>query len=124
MCGWLETVRADLGLPTPVDDTLAVLLQPALVAYELDRTLGTGAGAGAGAAGEAPTQMHKDFQRAIRHYVGTTGESFKAFPTCFAHADPTAVRRAVAAAAAAKEVAGVPHATFAVRAKVCVGGWV
>jgi hypothetical protein len=111
VCAWLTSLRADKGLPTQFDPTLAVLLQPALVAYELERTLGVGL------TGEA-SQMHKDFQSAIRHYVGTAGESFKAYPTCFSHADPGAVRHAVAAAAAAKDVAGLAQATFAVRAKV------
>jgi len=111
VCAWLTALRADKGLPTQYDPTLAVLLQPALVAYELERTLGVGL------TGEA-SQMHKDFQSAIRHYVGTAGESFKAYPTCFSHADPGAVRHAVAAAAAAKDVAGLAQATFAVRAKV------
>jgi hypothetical protein len=111
VCAWLTSLRADKGLPTQFDPTLAVLLQPALVAYELERTLGVGL------TGEA-SQMHKDFQSAIRHYVGTAGESFKAYPTCFSHADAGAVRHAVAAAAAAKDVAGLAPATFAVRAKV------
>lgn len=111
--GVVSSLRADKGLSTQFDEQLGVVLQPALVAYEMERTLGLGVTAEA-------SQMHRDFQHSIRFYVGSRGESFKAYPTCFSHVDIAFIKKAVAAAEAAREVVGVPSAVLAVRAKVFV----
>jgi hypothetical protein len=110
----ITSLRADKGLATQFDDLLGIVLQPALVAYEMERTLGVGL-----LSAEA-SQMHRDFQNSIRSYVGSRGESFKAFPTCFSHVNLAAIRKSILAAVAAREVIGVPSAVLAVRAKVFV----
>lgn len=80
----ITSIRADTGLQTRFDQHLALLLQPALAAYEMDRATGTSFG-------------NDDFQVSIKRAVAR-GECFKAYPTCFAHTHlPTiisALRRA------------------------------
>ena len=109
----IASMRADRGLATQFDDQLSIILQPALAAYEMERTLGMGS-----AMAEASQLLHRDFQNSIRFYVGGKGESFKAFPTCFSHVDVDAIKTAVSSSTAAREIYGVPAASFAVRAKL------
>jgi len=109
----IASMRADRGLATQFDDQLSIILQPALAAYEMERTLGMGS-----AMAEASQLLHRDFQNSIRFYVGGKGESFKAFPTCFSHVDVDAIKTAVTSSTAAREIYGVPAASFAVRAKL------
>ena len=109
----IASMRADRGLATQFDDQLSIILQPALAAYEMERTLGMGS-----AMAEASLLLHRDFQNSIRFYVGGKGESFKAFPTCFSHVDVDAIKTAMSSATAAREIYGVPAASFAVRAKL------
>ena len=109
----IASMRAERGLATQFDDQLSIILQPALAAYEMERTLGMGS-----AMAEASQLLHRDFQNSIRFYVGGKGESFKAFPTCFSHVDVNAIKTAVSSATAAKEIYGAPAASFAVRAKL------
>ena len=82
--------RAERGLQTHFDNQLGLVLQSALSAYELDRTLGVTVG-------------HVDFQCAVKRYV-FPGECFKAYPTCFSHANPNTIYAALRQAAAAREV--------------------
>jgi hypothetical protein len=110
----IASMRADRGLATQFDDQLSIILQPALVAYEMERTVGMGSAM----TGGASSQLQNDFQNSIRFYVGGKGESFKAFPTCFSHVDVDAIKMAVSSATAAREIYSVPVAGFAVRAKV------
>ena len=109
----ITSLRADKGLTTQFDDQLDVILQSALVAYEMERTMGVGLTA-------ETSQMHRDFQNSIRYFVGSKAESFKAFPTCFSHSNVEAIRKTILSATAAREVIGIPSAILGVRAKVFV----
>ena len=74
---FLRLWRADAGLQTNFDEQLGLVLQPALAAYELDRATGV-------------TFGNQDFQAAIKGKV-LKGETFKAYPTCFGHADALSI---------------------------------
>jgi hypothetical protein len=65
--------RRDIGLQTKYDDAIALALHPAIVSYELDRSMGATVSHGTA-----------DFQCSVRKLV-SRGECFKAYPTCFSH---------------------------------------
>jgi hypothetical protein len=73
----VRAMRNDLGLQTVFDEKLAVILQPALLAYEMDRAVGCSFG-------------NQDFQTAVKRVVAR-GECFKAYPTCFSFAHIPAI---------------------------------
>eukprot|EP01036_Dinobryon_divergens_P029379 gene29379-38464_t len=64
-------LRTDAGLQSFFDEQLAIILQPALLAYEWDRAVGCSFGSA-------------DFQQSIKRNVRKR-EVFKAYPTCFSH---------------------------------------
>ncbi len=82
--------RADAGLQTHFDDGLGLVLQPALAAYELDRATGV-------------TFGNQDFQAAIKSKV-LKGETFKAYPTCFGHADALSITTALKLTGAVQDI--------------------
>jgi centrosomal protein CEP76 len=84
--GW----RSDVGLKTYFDDKLSLILQPALLSYELDRTLGVSLG-------------NNDFKSSVKRLV-EKGQCFKAFPTCLSHCNITTMTSALRQAAASKEI--------------------
>ena len=86
LCAW----RAENGLQTKFDDELSMVLQPALAAYELDRATGV-------------TFGNQDFQAAIKSKV-LKGETFKAYPTCFGHADALSITTALKLTGAVKDI--------------------
>ena len=98
--------RLENSLASVYDGDLALILQPALAAYELDRAVGV-------------TFGNADFQAAIKRYV-QRGESFKGFPTCFCHTEPTAIMQSLRKTAAASDVALAQgrNARLAVRVKI------
>ena len=87
---FLAAWRAEHGLQTRFDEDLALVLQPALAAYELDRATGV-------------TFGNQDFQAAIKSKVHK-GETFKAYPTCFGHADPLSVQTALKLTGAVRDI--------------------
>eukprot|EP00606_Chrysophyceae_sp_TOSAG23-5_P001494 GSChrysophyteH2.ASY1.ANO1.1.1 assembled CDS len=87
---FLRLWRADAGLQTNFDEQLGLVLQPALAAYELDRATGV-------------TFGNQDFQAAIKGKV-LKGETFKAYPTCFGHADALSITTALKLTNAVKEI--------------------
>jgi centrosomal protein CEP76 len=82
--------RAESGLQTRFDDSLGLVLQPALAAYELDRATGV-------------TFGNQDFQAAIKSKV-LKGETFKAYPTCFGHADALSIITALKLTGAVQDI--------------------
>ena len=82
--------RAEHGLQTRFDDDLSLVLQPALAAYELDRATGV-------------TFGNQDFQAAIKSKV-LKGETFKAYPTCFGHADALSITTALKLTGAVRDI--------------------
>jgi len=88
---FLAAWRAGIGLQTHFDDELGLALQPALAAYELDRATGV-------------TFGNQDFQAAIKSKV-RKGETFKAYPTCFGHADPLSIQTALKLTGAVRDIA-------------------
>ena len=87
----LEQWRSDAGLQTRFDERLARALQPALAAYELDRAVGVSFG-------------NDDFQASVRALV-EQGECFRAYPTCFSHANAVAIMAALKRTPAARDIA-------------------
>lgn len=87
---WLEEVRRGQGLQTHFDETLAVILHPALASYEMDRAVGC-------------TFGNEDFQAGIKACM-KRGECFKAFPTCISRLSLEAVKAVMLKSAAAREV--------------------
>lgn len=67
----LTSWRTESGLQTHFSERLSIVLQSALLSYEMDRSLGISVG-------------NADFQAAVKRNV-RAGESFKAYPTCFSH---------------------------------------
>ncbi len=82
--------RAEHGLQTRFDSDLSLVLQPALAAYELDRATGV-------------TFGNQDFQAAVKSKV-VKGETFKAYPTCFGHADALAITAALKLTSAVRDI--------------------
>ena len=83
--------RLENSLASVFDGDLALILQPALAAYELDRAVGV-------------TFGNADFQAAIKRYV-QRGECFKGYPTCFSHTDASAVMQSLRRTSASADVA-------------------
>lgn len=86
----IKSWRTETGLSTNFDEKLELLLQPALLAYEMDRSLGISIG-------------NEDFQNSIKRFVHK-GYSFRAYPTCFSHANVPSIASTIRQAAACKQV--------------------
>jgi hypothetical protein len=86
----IKSWRTEAGLSTNFDEKLELLLQPALFAYEMDRSLGISIG-------------NEDFQNSIKRFVHK-GYSFRAYPTCFSHANVPSIASSIRQAAAFKQV--------------------
>jgi hypothetical protein len=98
--------RLENSLATIFDGDLALILQPALAAYELDRAVGV-------------TFGNADFQSAIKRYV-QRGETFKGYPTCFSHIDATQIVQSLRKTTASSDVALAQgrNVRLAVRVKI------
>jgi centrosomal protein CEP76 len=94
----------DVG--TRWDDDLAFFLQPALAAYETERTTGVLAG-------------NQEFQAAIKRHI-PPAHSFKGFPIVFNHRDALKIMQALRTNAVAKDVleTRADHTHFALRVRV------
>lgn len=86
----IQNLRLDKGLQTHFDDQLALILQTALSAYELDRTMGVSVG-------------NSDFQCAVKRHVNK-GECFKAYPTCHSHTHIDGIWKSLKQAVACREI--------------------
>jgi transposase-like protein len=93
-------------LSTNFDEKLELLLQPALLAYEMDRSLGISIG-------------NEDFQNSIKRFV-QKGYSFRAYPTCFSHANVPSIASTIRQAAACKQVIYVHSSSASAATKLGV----
>lgn len=83
--------RTELGLQSHFSEQLAIVLQSALLSYEIDRSLG------------ASVNGNADFQTAVKRCV-SHGECFKAYPTCFSSSHSSFIVAALRQASAAREI--------------------
>lgn len=102
----IKSWRAEAGLSTNFDEKLELLLQPALLAYEMDRSLGISIG-------------NEDFQNSIKRFV-QKGYSFRAYPTCFSHANVPSIASTIRQAAACKQVIYVHSSSASAATKLGV----
>lgn len=86
----IEKRRAQDGVHTFWDDELAVIAQPALASYELDRVIGI-------------TFGNEEFQTGVKRVV-PSGYSFKGYPTCFNTTNPEAILATLLKAPAASDI--------------------
>lgn len=102
----IKSWRDEFHLSTVFDEKLELLLQPALLAYEMDRSLGISIG-------------NDDFQNSIKRFVHK-GYSFRAYPTCFSHANIPSIAATIRQAAACKQVLYVHSSSPAASTKLGV----
>lgn len=99
--------RAQDGVHTFWDDDLAVITQPALASYELDRVIGV-------------TFGNEEFQAGVKRLV-PRGHSFKGYPTCFNTTNPDAILATLLKSPAAVDIVDCKGIAtrHALRIKIC-----